>query len=339
MTLSLEGSSEGILDILFYDAPAPMWVFDRQSLRFIEVNREAVRRYGYSRKEFLAMTIADIRAPEHVGNLLHTLQGLDEVSCFTDMGMWEHRDKRGEPVHVKVYVRPVRWDSRDAVIILARDFSEVVEANRGLQSQLMQSKMLLQESHHRTKNNIASVEGLLQMKMAALTNKEARHVIHSVLTQISSIRILYQKLLIEDNERMLSGRDYAEELLESVRRAMHSDGIHISFSSVEFSMHSNRLLLLGIAINEMVSNSIKYAFPDSGEGEVHVTIDRSQQEGAADELNLMVRDNGVGFQDTRRHSNEHFGFQILGIVAHQLDGVFSVQSSEYGVSAVMSFKP
>lgn len=343
MTLSLDPSSESFLDILFYDAPAPMWIFDRESLRFIEVNREAVRRYGYSRDEFLSMTIADIRPPEHVGNLLGALQRLDGVSRFTDMGMWEHRDKQGGSVHVKVFVRPIEWNSKDAVIILARDFSEVVESNRQLEGQLTQSKMLLQESHHRTKNNIASVEGLLQMKMTGLANKEARDVINAVLTQISSIRILYQKLLIEDDERMISGKEYVEELLVSIRRAMSPGAIRLTSAIMEFSMHSDRLLLLGMAINEMVSNSIKYGFPEADQGEVHVAICYARLDGpeddSEDELALIVRDNGIGFQNVDPDSSEHFGFQILRIIARQLDGDFSVDSSESGVLAGMNFRP
>ena len=95
--------------LLFESNPIPMWCFDRTSLRFLAVNRAAIARYGYTEEEFLSMTIADIRpvecVPELIDDVAKRYRGLQKG------GVWKHRKKTGEIIHVEIVCHDLR-DSR-----------------------------------------------------------------------------------------------------------------------------------------------------------------------------------------------------------------------------------
>jgi two-component system cell cycle sensor histidine kinase/response regulator CckA len=127
-TLEL-GKANKILDTsekqyrhLFESNPMSMWVFDRDSLKFLAVNEAAIRHYGYTRDEFLSMTIADIRPGEDVPKLMNsvsmTVPGLSEAE------LWRHRKKDGTIIQVEITSHPISLDGRAAELILSHDVTE-----------------------------------------------------------------------------------------------------------------------------------------------------------------------------------------------------------------------
>ena len=103
--------------LLFEDNPLPMWVFDRETLRFVEVNQAAVAHYGYSREEFLRMTIADIRPPEDVARLKETVAQARAIVT----GQWRHRLKDGRVIDVEVASHAISYGGREAVLSVLQD--------------------------------------------------------------------------------------------------------------------------------------------------------------------------------------------------------------------------
>ena len=111
--------------ILFENNPQPMWVFDRDSLRFLEVNEAAVARYGYSRDEFLAMTAPDIRPPDDVSRLHEALQELrNEEIGRAVAGEWRHQLKDGRIIEVETLSHPVNFKDGQGVLVLPQDVTD-----------------------------------------------------------------------------------------------------------------------------------------------------------------------------------------------------------------------
>ena len=107
---------------MFLSNPHPMWVYDLKTLRFLAVNNAAIQHYGYSRSEFLAMTIADIRPVEDVAKLM---KNVSEVSDELDRaGIWSHRTKSGQAIEVEITSHPIQYDDRPAEVVLANDVTE-----------------------------------------------------------------------------------------------------------------------------------------------------------------------------------------------------------------------
>ncbi|MBI5277895.1 MAG: PAS domain S-box protein [Burkholderiales bacterium] len=118
---------------LFESNPHPMWVFDTQTLRFLTVNDAAVAHYGYSRQEFLAMSIEDIR-PAHDVEALHRRLALQAGKVLGGPDIWLHRRRDGSLIHVEVTSHALDYDGRPARMVLAHDVTERLLAQEALQT-------------------------------------------------------------------------------------------------------------------------------------------------------------------------------------------------------------
>ncbi len=116
------GASGTLADLLFFNHPLPLWIFDRETLRFLDVNDAAVRQYGWSREEFLAMRILDIRPPEDAARLSEALRR--PLEATGRRGIWRHTRKDGTRLDVEIVSHPLRYQGRPATLVLARDITE-----------------------------------------------------------------------------------------------------------------------------------------------------------------------------------------------------------------------
>ncbi|HJP94030.1 MAG TPA: PAS domain S-box protein [Pyrinomonadaceae bacterium] len=137
--------SEAQYRLLFESNPQPMWVYDLATLRFLAVNDAAVRHYGYSRAEFLDMTLKDIRPPEDV-KLLEDY--LVKVSSEIDnAGEWRHRKKDGTPINVEITAHKLMFAGRPAEFVLVHDVTERRKAETALRISEDRYRDLVDNSH------------------------------------------------------------------------------------------------------------------------------------------------------------------------------------------------
>ncbi|HET7564130.1 MAG TPA: PAS domain S-box protein [Gemmatimonadaceae bacterium] len=108
--------------LLFDASPLPMWVYDRDTLRFLAVNLAATAQYGYSRDEFLAMTIADIRPPEDIPGLRQAV--IDAPPGLRRLSGWRHRRKDGSMLDVEIAGHRIEFDGHDAQLVLVHDVTQ-----------------------------------------------------------------------------------------------------------------------------------------------------------------------------------------------------------------------
>jgi diguanylate cyclase (GGDEF)-like protein/PAS domain S-box-containing protein len=128
--------SEARYRLLFERNPQPMWVYDRRTLGFLAVNQAAISRYGYSRAEFLAMTLLDIRAAESHDAVRRSAE-CPQAECPQaerpqEERLWRHLTKNGRPIWVEITSHPVVWEVQDAAMVIAQDVTARREAGEGL---------------------------------------------------------------------------------------------------------------------------------------------------------------------------------------------------------------
>ena len=130
--------AENQLELLFTANPYPMWVYDSVTLRFVSVNDAAVRTYGFSREEFLGMSILDIRPPEDKPTLVDCVH--HHHPGINDDGLWRHRNKQGTPLLVEIKMFAFRRDGGQYSLVLANDVTE----RKRMEEELRQSEASLQ---------------------------------------------------------------------------------------------------------------------------------------------------------------------------------------------------
>ncbi|RFZ83487.1 PAS domain S-box protein [Mucilaginibacter terrenus] len=122
-TIVAPQDKEALFDVVFYNNPVPMWYYDRATLRFLEVNQVAIDRYGYSREEFLSMTIQDIRPEEDIPTLMKTVKGL--IAPLENEEVFRHVYKDGTVRSVKIIAYPARFNNHDARIVIVNDVTDI----------------------------------------------------------------------------------------------------------------------------------------------------------------------------------------------------------------------
>jgi PAS domain S-box-containing protein len=188
--------SEERYRLLFDSNPHPMWAYDLETLRFLTVNDAAVRHYGYSRAEFLNMTIADIRPAEDVPTLLvnvaQVTEGLDEA------GVWRHRKKDGTLIEVEITSHTLMFDGRPAELVLATDVTERRRTEEALRrAQKMESLGLLAGGiAHDFNNLLVAILGQTSLALSRLNaDNPARGPIEKAVTASRRAADLTRQLL------------------------------------------------------------------------------------------------------------------------------------------------
>jgi PAS domain S-box-containing protein len=169
---------------LFLAHPLPMWVYDLETLRFLAVNDAAIQLYGYSREEFLSMTIRDIRPPEDLARLEKTVAQLRGHPGYLQSRGWRHRTREGRVFEVEIWSHPITFGDRESRLIAVIDVSE---RNRlealFLQAQKMESVGRLAGGvAHDFNNMLAVILGNVEIALEAAPPPE----IHSILEEIQA---------------------------------------------------------------------------------------------------------------------------------------------------------
>jgi two-component sensor histidine kinase len=195
-----------------------------------------------------------------------------------------------------------------------------------LAESLKEREVLLQEVHHRVKNNLQVISSLINMQARQLSDKASRSALEECKTRVEAIALIHEKLYRSKDYARVPFSDYARSLAENI---FHSAGVSQSVIDLKVEMEGMALAVdkaipCGLILNELITNALKHAFPDNRRGVVRVEL---RKEGAGDVL-LAVGDDGVGvppnFEPSRSPT---LGLQLIATLVKQLDGQLEVLSA------------
>ncbi len=296
---------------------------------FQRLNPEWEAVLGYRVEDLEGKRFLDFVHPEDMDRTLEAISTLDSQEKILN---FENRYRRKDGSY-----RWIEWRSHPQgrlIYAAARDVTERKRIEEDLRRQVSEKEILLKEVHHRIKNNLSAIEALVSLQAAAAGNPEAKAVLADTLGRISGMRILYEKLLGGERYAESSVKDYIRSLADSLRDALSpKPGIAVNIRVEDFLLAPKMLFSLGIIVNELVTNSIKYAFQGRDRGEVTVSLSR---EGS--DATLEIRDDGKGLpRDFRPEDSGGFGLTLVRMLSEQLRGEFSLESSG-GTRAALKFK-
>src|SRR5581483_7573814 len=303
---------------LFDNNPFPTWMYDRETLRFVAVNSAAIRKYGYSREEFLSMTIKDIRPPQDVPALLesvaHVVEGTENV------GDWQHRRKDGSVIDVEITSFPFLFSGHPAEVVVAVDVTHrkhveaekrkfiesLALANQALelrnreveQATALKSKFLASMSHElRTPlNAIIGFSGLLREQTAGDLNDKQKRFVQHIKNGADHLLQLINDIL--DLSKVEAGQldfcfedfgigDAIPEVLSSILPLATAKRIDLAHHRNVLHVYADRRRFKQVLYN-LLSNAIKFT-PERGK----VCVECEQDGGM---IRVSVVDTGIGIR-------------------------------------------
>jgi PAS domain S-box-containing protein len=307
---------------LFENSPLSVSIIDTEAGRFIEFNRQFCERLGYEADEVLASAIEAI-IPEYHDLLMRALAekkpGAEHVQFIT-----KYRAKSGEFLDTQVTARPLRRDGRILMHTIAFDLSVARRAEEATR-QLREKESLLREIHHRVKNNLQVVSSLLALQSRGTRDEQLRVAFQESQNRIHSMALLHESLYQSES---LSRVDFPAYVRQLAAYLFHSYGVrgeHVRLRTEleDLSLSMDAAMPCGLIINELLSNALKYAFPEGRAGEVRIAL-HGQGRGRA---RLVVADNGVGMRkDVDWTTARTLGLRLVRTLAEQLDGELEIES-------------
>jgi two-component sensor histidine kinase len=195
-----------------------------------------------------------------------------------------------------------------------------------------ENELLLKEIHHRVKNNLEVVTSLLALQSEQIDNPYTKEAITQGQNRINSIGIVHQKLYQGSNLGAIEMKDYFLSLGESILDSLGAENrIDLDIVMKKIDLDIDIAVPLGLIVNELVTNSIKYAFPKGEKGIITIKLELQKD----NMLHLEVIDNGLGKSDIIQGTG--FGGQLISLLKHQLNGTMR-EEIQNGTAIIFDFK-
>jgi len=248
-----------------------------------------------------------------------------EVSFGTeDKQLWLH-----------IFITPII--NLDQVIsevsLVAHDITSKKHNETQLISSLKEKEILLKEVHHRVKNNLQIISSILNLQSSFIQDEHMLNVLQESRNRIRSMAIIHENLYRTDNFSSINFTDYLRNLLSNLLTSYPLTGkLHLvqQLASIELSLDQS--VPMGLLVNELFTNAIKYAFPDNRNGTITVIL---EQNGS--QVTLIIKDDGIGLPvDIDIENSNTLGLQLVSTLVFQLDGTLSYKS-EKGTEFLITF--
>jgi len=451
---------------LFEHNPLPMIIFDPITMKFLNVNLAAVNHYGYTKEEFLSMTIGDLRPPEDIEEALNTIRSMK--STEEKIGVFRHRMKDGTRIMVDIISHEINYEGQKARLVLCNDVTDQIQARKALEeseikfrsivesspmgihiyrlenddrlifsganpaadrmlgidhsqfaglemeeafpgldgteipnryrevclsgkpwhseqinyeddqisgafevyafqtgqlamsvlflaitekkkaadallkseeqlrASLGEKEILLKEIHHRVKNNLQVISGLLDLQAHHISDEKGREIYKESQNRVVTMALIHEELYQSVNLSQVDFADYIRNLCENlmVSYGADRDRIKLDIRTEKTEMVADTAIPCGLIINELITNSLKHAFP----GERSGTISLSFKQLKSKEYILKISDDGVGIpKEVDIYSTTSLGMQLVTVLVGQLGGTLKVKRKE-GTRFTIRFK-
>lgn len=216
----------------------------------------------------------------------------------------------------------------------ARSNKQLREKNMIIDQSLREKDVLLKEIHHRVKNNLQVVSSLLSLQARSLKGQEALDALSRGKDRVRSMALIHQNIYQDENLMGVNSQDYIDRLSRSLL-ASYSLGSHQIRLKTEIEpliLDIDTVIPLGLILNELITNAIKYAFKPGEMGEISISLSRK-----ADVLELVVADNGVGMPAGSLDSKKTMGYRLIAAFVQKLKGTYDI-TVDRGTRITFSFR-
>lgn len=218
-----------------------------------------------------------------------------------------------------------------------RRLKELVdEQTKDLQEALEEKEVLIKEIHHRVKNNLAVISGLLELQMGYAENKFVSRVLSESQRRVQSISMIHEKLYQNERLAEIDFEKYARELIDIISYSFNFTGkeIEVNIDIEDFKLGVDQGIPCGLILNELISNAYEHAFVDQKKGTIEVLAKETQDK----KITLIVADNGKGFPDNFDvEENETLGLTLIETLCNQLEGEFVWENTDKGTRFILEF--
>jgi PAS domain S-box-containing protein len=329
----LENASQGILTV------------DNEGT-IVDANLMLKSMFGYMQGELIGKSV-DVLLPEGLRSR-HAVQRENYMKHprARPMGLgldFVGRHKDGSQFPVEISLNHMTGHGAGLAMAFVSDISARQQASAerermvaSLEDALAEKTVLVKEVHHRVKNNLAVIAGLLDMQSVAVDDERASRALAESEQRVRSMALIHEHLYATEDLNGLNFADYAEQLARElcISFAVDSERLTVLVDAQPLELGVDRAIPCGLILNELLTNSLKYAYPGGGSGEIRIRFARLD----AGRMSLSCEDDGVGIPEAFDWQNARsMGLRIVNILTKQIEGELSLDRSVRGTRFALTF--
>lgn len=304
-------------------APNAMVMIDAAG-RIVLVNAETERVFGYERRELVGRPVEHLVPERFSGNHAAFRNGFFASPAPRPMGSGRDlyaRRADGSEFPVEIGLNPIETEGGVMVLASIVDITERKRTQQRLEKALEEKTVLLNELHHRVKNNLQMISSLLNLQAGNSDDPHLREVLNECQNRVKAMGLTHQLLYEHKDFSRVDLGEYLSRLVQLLVSTYRARSRRIALQLVlppeRHFIGLGKAIPCGLAVNELVTNSFKHAFPDERQGEITVALETAVE----GEILLVVSDNGVGLPaGFDAAAVKSLGFRLLPLLAEQLHG-------------------
>lgn len=312
--------SKAYLDNIIESMQEAVFVADNDGI-LIRANSAAGRMVGYKVAEMIDQPLTKFYNFTEMGDSYEKKKNTDRSFEFS----LKHKDETTIPVLFSEAELLDHQNKTIGTVAVASDISERKEAEKKIRDSLKEKEVMLAEIHHRVKNNLAVISGLLQLQSHSANNTDVEKALSESQMRIQSIALVHEMLYESESLAYIEYDKYINDLLQAIS-SMHNreDRAIELISDVEPILLSiNQAIPCSLLINELIVNAYKYAFSGQKKGQIKVFITVKGENIVA-----IISDNGNGFDVQKFANSDSLGATLIKTLTKQLNGEFEVLENE-----------
>lgn len=286
----------------------------------INVNQATCDLLGYKRDELIGRSI-EIIFPDNEALLLDERHSnnSNKRSYIANIKS-SFRVKSGDYIPVFLSMSLIKSESNEilGIVCVGSDITDIKEAEDKIKASLKEKELLLQEIHHRVKNNLQIISSLLNLQEGYINDKKDLEIFRESQNRVKSMAFIHEQLYRSSDFAKINFSNYIHNLLSYLSSSHNLDPkrIKLNINVEDVSLDINTAIPCGLIINELVTNSIKYAFPDERSGIITVNLYSNYE----DEYVLIINDDGIGLpEDIDFKKTTTLGLQLVYNLSNQLE--------------------
>ncbi len=300
------------------------------------VNRTAIEMTGYSEAELISRPFLEFIHPDDRKMVMdhHRRRLAGETAQPRYDSRLLIRD--GGVRWFEIGAVPLDWEGRPAYLGFLTDVTDRRKAEESIQASLREKEVMLREIHHRVKNNMQVISSLFNLQAGKTRNTECRKILKEGQTRLRAMSLVHEKLYQSHDLSKIDLAVYVRSLADHLFNVYLTDPnqVRLEMNFEEVPLDINSAVPCGLILNELISNSLKHAFPESRKGMIRIGV----RPGPDDTIIIRVADNGIGFpKNLDFRQSESLGLQIANLLVAQLEGTIEL-NRENGTIFTVTFR-
>ncbi|HKK09452.1 MAG TPA: PAS domain S-box protein [Bacteroidales bacterium] len=302
---------------LVEDNPQPVQVTIDGKIVFI--NEAGARLYGAnSRDELIGKSVMDFSHPDYLKEVKERKEKIEQGKPVEKGHDHKIICLNGEIRDVEVNSIPIDYQGKEAIQTVLFDVTDRKKKESIIEASLVEKEVLLKEIHHRVKNNMAVISGLLELQSMNSDDEDLNKLLKESQLRIHSMAMIHEKLYQTETFSDVEFGDYVRELVQTITDTIDTSDkeVVVTYDLGSVRLNINQAIPAALILNEVVVNSFKHAFEGLETGKIEITVCRK-----GEDVVLEVVDNGVGLPENfELEESQSLGTTLIYTLSSQLNG-------------------